>query len=96
MGCWIRFSAVGAHLAWPIKNGAKPVPLTTIRTLLDGSELIMLHESDGMRTRRRRETGDRQAERLPDTLARLVTFTVTFTPSRSQSRISERYATPET
>ena len=37
----------------------------------------MLHESDGMRTRRRRETGDMQAERLPDTPARLVTCTVT-------------------
>ena len=42
----------------------------------------MLHESDGMRTRRRRETGDRHAERLPDTIARLVTFTVT-TATRS-------------
>ena len=37
----------------------------------------MLHESDGMRTRRRRETGNRDAERLPDTIARLVTFTIT-------------------
>ncbi len=42
----------------------------------------MLHESDGMRTRRRRETGDPRAERLPDTTARLVTFTVT-TATRS-------------
>ena len=74
---WIRFSGTGAHLAWRIKNGAKSVPLTTIRTLPDGSELVMLHESDGMRTRRRKETGDPRAERLPDTAARLVTFTVT-------------------
>ena len=37
----------------------------------------MLHESDGMRTRRRRDTHNPQAERLPDTIARLVTFTVT-------------------
>jgi IS4 transposase len=37
----------------------------------------MLHESDGMRTRRRKEAGDPRAERLPDTTARLVTFTVT-------------------
>ena len=37
----------------------------------------MLHESDGMRTRRRRDTQNPQAERLPDTIARLVTFTVT-------------------
>ena len=32
----------------------------------------MLHESDGMRTRRRRNTQNPQAERLPDTVARLV------------------------
>ena len=74
---WIRFSAAGAHLAWRIKNGAKSVPLKTIRTLPDGSELVMLRESDGMRTRRRRETGNPQAERLPDTVARLAAFTVT-------------------
>ena len=76
---WIRFSGTGAHLAWRIKNGAKSVPLKTIRTLPDGSELVMLHESDGMRTRRRRDTGNPRAERLPDTAARLVTFTVTTT-----------------
>ena len=55
MDRWIRFSAAGAHLAWRIKNGAKSVPLKTIRTLPDGSELVMLRESGGMRTRRRRE-----------------------------------------
>jgi hypothetical protein len=53
------------------------VPLKTVKTLPDGSELVMLHESDGMRTRRRKETGDPRADRLPDTAARLVTFTVT-------------------
>jgi hypothetical protein len=37
----------------------------------------MLRESDGMRTRRRKESGDPRAERLPDTVARLVSFTVT-------------------
>ena len=74
---WIRFSGTGADLAWRVKNGAKSLPLKTLETLPDGSELVMLHESDGMRARRRRETGDRHAERLPDTIARLVTFTVT-------------------
>jgi hypothetical protein len=74
---WIRFSGTGADLAWRVKNGAKSVPLKTLQTLPDGSELVMLHESDGMRARRRRETGDRHAERLPDTIARLVSFTVT-------------------
>jgi hypothetical protein len=74
---FLRFSARGADLAWRIKNGAKSVPLKTIRTLPDGSELVMLHESGGMRARRRKDTGDPRAERLPDTRARLVTFTVT-------------------
>ena len=45
----------------------------------------MLCESDGMRTRRRRETGDPHAERLPDTAARLVTFTI-LTETRSGRR----------
>jgi hypothetical protein len=74
---WIRFSARGADLAWRIKNGAKSVPLKTIKTLPDSSELVMMHESDGMRTRRRRDTGNPHAGRLPDTTARLVTFTIT-------------------
>ncbi len=77
MDRFLRFSARGADLAWRIKNGAKSVPLKTARTLPDGSELVMLHESDGMRARRRRDTRNPQAERLPDTIARLVTFTVT-------------------
>src|SRR5207302_9206738 len=57
-------------------NGAKSVPLRTLETLPDGSELVMLRESDGMRARRRRDTGDRTAARLPDTLARLVQFAI--------------------
>ncbi len=77
MDRWIRFSATGAHLAWRVKNGAKSVPLKTIRVLPDGSELVMLRESDGMRARRRRETGNPHAERLPGTVARLVSFTIT-------------------
>ena len=56
MDRFLRFSARGAHLAWRVKNGAKSVPLKIVKTLPDGSELVMLHESDGMRTRRRRET----------------------------------------
>jgi Insertion element 4 transposase N-terminal len=61
MDRWIRFSAAGAHLAWRARNGAKSIPFKVIRTLPDGSELVMLHESDGMRTRRRREAGDPHA-----------------------------------
>jgi Transposase DDE domain len=77
MARWLRFSAGGAHLAWRARNGAKSVPFKTREVLPDGSELVMLHESDGMRTLRRRDTGDRAAPRLPDTIARLVTFTIT-------------------
>ena len=51
-------------------------PLRTLESLPDGSELVMLRESDGMRARRRRDTGDRTAARLPDTLARLVEFAI--------------------
>jgi len=76
MDRFLRFSAAGAQLCWRVKNGAKSVPFKTLKTLPDGSELVMLHESDGMRTRRRRDTGDKTAARLPDTIARLVQFTI--------------------
>jgi hypothetical protein len=45
----VRRPGAGADLAWRVKNGAKSVPLKTLETLPDGSELVMLHESDGMR-----------------------------------------------
>ena len=86
MDRWIRFSGTGAHLAWRVKNGTKSVPLKTIRVLPDGSELVVLHESDGMRTRRAPRTGNRRAERLPDTTARLVTFTITPRPAAAGRR----------
>jgi hypothetical protein len=76
MDRWLRFSAAMADLCWRIKNGAKSVPLRIIRALPDGSELVMLHESDGMLCRRRRDAGDRALPRLPDTVARLVQFTI--------------------
>ena len=72
----IRFSATGAHLCWRVKNGAKSVPFKTLKTLPDGSELVMLRESDGMRALRRRDTGNNAAARLPDTRARLAQFTI--------------------
>jgi len=76
MDRFLRFSATGAQLCWRLKNGAKSVPCKTVKTLPDGSELVMLRESDGMRGRRRRDSGDKAAPRLPDTLARLVQFTI--------------------
>lgn len=86
MDRWIRFSAGGAHLAWRVKNGAKSVPFKTLKTLPDGSELVMLHESDGMRAKRRRGSGGPAAPRLPDTAARLVTFTITARTSSGKTK----------
>jgi len=82
MDRWIRFSARGAHLAWRVKNGAKSVPFKTLQTLKDGSELVLLHESGSILARRRREHGDKTLARLPDTTARLVSFTVTTRTAR--------------
>jgi hypothetical protein len=76
MDRWIRFSATGAHLCWRVKNAAKSVPVKTLKTLPDGSELVLLHESDGMLAGRRRGIAGKTAPRLPDTIARLVQFTV--------------------
>jgi len=76
MDRWLRFSATMADLCWRLKNGAKSVPCKTVKTLPDGSELVMLHESDGMLYRRRCDAGDKALPRLPDTMARLVQFTI--------------------
>jgi hypothetical protein len=78
----LRFSARGAHLAWRVKNGAKSVPFKTIETLPDGSELVLLRESGSMLGKRRREHQDTTLPRLPDTVARLVSFTVTTRTAR--------------
>jgi DDE family transposase/transposase IS4-like protein len=82
MDRWIRFSAAGAHLAWRVKNGAKSVPFKTLRMLKDVSELVLLRESDSMLARRRRDAGDKTLPRLPGTVARLVSFTVTARTAR--------------
>jgi hypothetical protein len=82
MDRWIRFSADGAHLAWRVKNGAKSVPFKTIKTLPDGSELVLLRESGAMLGKRRRDSGDKTLPRLPDTIARLVSFTITTRTAR--------------
>ena len=76
MDRWLRFSAAGAHLLWRVKNGAKSVPFKTLKIFKDGSELVLLRESSGMRTRRRKAAGDKTLPYLPDTTARLVCFTV--------------------
>src|SRR5260221_491562 len=75
MDRWIRFSGTGAGLLWRVKNGAKCVPFQTLKILKDGSELVLLHESSGMRARRRTAAGDPALPSLPDTAPRLVCFT---------------------
>ena len=76
MDRFIRFSGAGAHLLWRVKNGAKSVPFRTLDVLKDGSELVLLRESGGMRSRRRTAAGDPALLSLPNTVARLVCFTV--------------------
>jgi hypothetical protein len=88
MSRWLRFAATGAQLAWRVKNGATSVPGRILRLLPDGSHLVRLHESDAMRTKRRKDSGDPRAERLPDTVARLVEFDVTVTDMRGRRRTS--------
>ncbi len=78
----IRFSGTGAHLLWRVKNSAKSVPFKTLHVLKDGSELVLLRESAGMRSRRRKTASDPALPPLPDTIARLICFTV-LTRTRS-------------
>ena len=76
MDRWIRFSSAWRYLLWRVKNGAKSVPFKTLKVLKDGSELVLLRESNGMRARRRKAAGDPALPSLQDTAARLVCFTV--------------------
>ena len=86
MARWIRFTATSAHLAWRVKNGAKSLPARIIRVLPDGSALLRLRESDSMLCYRRTKTGDTSLARLPDTIARLVEFTLTVTDQTGKAR----------
>lgn len=49
----------------------------------------MLHESGSMRASRRRSTGNPHAERLPDTMARLVTFTIRTETRSGRSKTTQ-------
>jgi hypothetical protein len=86
MDRWLRFSAAGAHLLWRVKNAARSVPFRQLRTLKDGSELVLLQESGNMLGRRRKEAGDRTLPRLADTVARLVCFTVLTRTRRGRTK----------
>src|SRR5204863_1472706 len=94
MGRWIRFSARGAHLSRRVNRGAQPVPLKTPKTLTDGSELVLLRESDSMLGKRRRDVGYKTLPRLPDTIARLVSFTVTARTARRARTTTIKVLTP--
>jgi hypothetical protein len=83
---WVAFAATDAHLAWRVKNGAKSLPAKILQALGDGSHLVRLHESQSMRRARRRATGDPTAPGLPDTIARLVEFTLTVTDRSGRAR----------
>jgi hypothetical protein len=87
---WLRFAATGAQLAWRVKNGARSLPARIVQALPDGSALVRMHESDEMLATRRRRSGDRSLARLPDTIARLVEFTVTVT-DRSGKTTTSRF-----
>jgi hypothetical protein len=82
---FLAAAATGADLVWRWKNGGKCLPARTLEILPDGSELVVMRESDGMLARRRQASRDHAARRLPDTIARLVTFTI-FTETRSGRR----------
>jgi hypothetical protein len=89
MDRWIRFSGTGAHLLWRVKNGAKSVPFRTLKILKDGSELVLLRESTSMRARRRKAAEDSSLPFLPDTIARLVSFTVLTRTRSGRTRASQ-------
>jgi hypothetical protein len=86
MDRWLRFSAAGAHLLWRVKNAARSVPFAHVQTLKDGSELVRLRESRTMLCTRRKEAGNPALSRLPDTLARLVCFTVVTRTRRGRTK----------
>jgi hypothetical protein len=78
---YLAAAGTGADLVWRWKNGKNSLPAKTLEVLPDGSELVVMRESDGMLARRRRASRNHGAPRLRDTVARLVTFAVlTETP----------------
>ena len=89
MDRFLRFSGTGAHLLWRVKNGAKSVPFKTLDVLKDGSELVLLRESGGMRARRRKAAGDPALPSLPDTIARLICFTVLTRTSGGRTKTTQ-------
>ena len=73
---YLAAAGTGADLVWRWKNDGRSLPAKTLEVLPDGSELVVMRESAGMLARRRRESRNHAAPRLPDTIARLVTFSI--------------------
>ena len=73
---YVAAAGTGSDLVWRWKNDPKSLPARTLEVLPDGSELVVMRESAGMLARRRRESRNHAASRLPDTIARLVTFSI--------------------
>jgi Insertion element 4 transposase N-terminal/Transposase DDE domain len=86
---YLAAAGTGADLAWRWKNDAKSLPAKTLEVLPDGSELVVMRESDGMLARRRQASRNHAAPRLPDTIARLVTFMI-MTETASGKRKATR------
>ena len=86
---YLAAAGTGADLVWRWKNGKKCLPAKTLEVLPDGSELVVMRESDGMLARRRTASRNHAAPRLPDTIARPVTFTI-LTETRSGRRKTTR------
>lgn len=88
MARFLAGAATGAQLAWRVKNANNCLPAKVTATLPDGSQLVRLHESDGMLMRRRRNAGKYGLPRLPDTIARLVEFDLFVKDDRGRTRRS--------
>ena len=83
---YLAAAGTGADLVWRWKNDSKSLPAKTLEVLPDGSELVVLRESGGMLSRRRRDSRNHAAPRLPDTIARLVTFTIVTRTAGGRSK----------
>ena len=83
---YLAAAGTGADLVWRWKNDPKSLPARTLEVLPDGSELVVMRESAGMLSRRRRESRNRAALRLPDTIARLVTFSIVTRTASGRSK----------
>jgi Insertion element 4 transposase N-terminal/Transposase DDE domain len=89
MARFLACAATGAQLAWRLKNSNQHLPAKVTATLPDGSQLVRLHESDAMLARRRRRNaGECNLPRLPDTIARLVEFDLFVKDERGRTRRS--------